>query len=82
MGHVGKEAVGIVALAGEWKEKKKNPSGDKGWAGDRWRWSEHVSLHKYVQGYRRLILFSYLHLKNKVEEEEGGRNPATLFTSH
>lgn len=23
MGHVGKEAVGIVALAGEWKEKKK-----------------------------------------------------------
>lgn len=81
MGHVGKEAEGIVALAGEWKEKK-NPSGDKGWAGDRWRRSEHVSLHKYVQGYRRLILFSYLHLKNKVEEEEVERNPATLFTSH
>lgn len=62
--------------------KKKNPSGGKGWAGDRWRRSEHVSLHKYVQGYRRLILFSYLHLKNKVEEEEVERNPATLFTSH
>lgn len=77
----GRKQWGLLLLPVNGK-KKKNPSGDKGWAGDIWRRSEHVSLHKYVQGYRRLILFSYLHLKNKVEEEEVERNPATLFTSH
>lgn len=81
MGHVGKDAVGIVGLAGEWKQKEEkkrgeNPIGDMGWARDRWRWSKHVSLFKYVLGYRGFIVFSCLHLKNKEEEEEVKKEPS------
>lgn len=75
----GRKQWGLLLLP---VKRRENPSGDKGRAGDRWRRSEHVSLHKYVQGYRRFMLFSYLHLKTKVEKEEVKRNPATLLTSH
>lgn len=68
----------VLPVNGGKKWRGENPSGDKGWAGDRWRRSEHVSLYKYVQGYRRLIfIFFYLHQTNKEDI-----STTTLFTFH